>query len=256
MNKANPMVLSFHGNGKDMDYQAAVSRFNDSSINPNMIAVFPQGLPGDDLKERCWEGAPYCKNTGASDKVFVTDLLNHMRENYCVDDFRIYASGKSIGGGFVDVLACSQEHGGDFAAFAMDAAAIYTEADGSSCKPARSLMPILELHGTDDKTANYSGEISHDEPLPNIRSVLEDWATRNGCGPSPVPAINELRDNRKVYYTQYDCKGVQGAVVGYNVTGQGHWCISKKKNGDNKGHVAPIEASTIMMNFFDANSKP
>lgn len=115
-NTATPLILSFHGNGKDMDYQATLSRFTEPSVNNDSIAVFPNGLEVDD--DRCWEGAPYC-TTGVSDKVFVSDLLEYMRDNYCVDNSRIYASGKSVGGGFVDVLACSPSHGGDFAAFAV-----------------------------------------------------------------------------------------------------------------------------------------
>lgn len=66
-----------------------------------------------------------------------------MRENYCIDNRRIYATGFDIGGGFVDSLACSPHHGGDFAAFSMVSPALFTEADGSWCKPERPL-PILE----------------------------------------------------------------------------------------------------------------
>ena len=141
----HPTVLSFHGNGKDLTYQQHLSRFTEPDINPSMIAVFPQGLTPSGSSKACWQGPDYC-DTGVSDKVFVSDLLAYMRGHYCIDDSRIYASGKSVGGGFVDVLACSPSHGGDFAAFAMDAAALYTEADGkSNCQPARSPLPILEL---------------------------------------------------------------------------------------------------------------
>ena len=237
-----------------MDYQAKLSRFTDPTINDNSIAIFPNGLLAGSPPKRCWEGAPYC-TTGQSDKAFVTDLIKYMRENYCIDNNRIYASGKSIGAGFVNLLACSPDHGEDFAAFAMDAAALYTEADGSDCIPAHSHTAILELHGTEDTTANYNGDISHGAKLPNIRSVLSTWATRNGCGSSPVPTVDELRSN-KVYYTQYDCKWRKSTVIGYNVTGQGHDWFSMATNDDNKGHTASIDASTIMMDFFAANPKP
>ncbi|KAK4936890.1 hypothetical protein LTR10_022347 [Elasticomyces elasticus] len=230
------MVLSFHGNGKDMNSQATLSRFTDSTINPHMIAVFPNGQPGSDDGELCWEGAPYCSNP-ASDKVFVTDLLNYMRNNYCVDNTRIYASGKSNGGGFVDVLACSPDHGSDFAAFAMDAAALYNEADGSGCTPARSPMPILELHALQWRN----------KPRCTI-------AKRN----PPVPKVDGLQTNSQGSwdYTQYDCQGISSMVVGYNVTGQEHWWISTQTNADNNGDVAPIDASTLMMTFFNNNYKP
>lgn len=321
-NRATPVLFSFHGNGKNMAYQATLSRFTESAINPDMLAVFPQGLHsnvsrsrsrnndgrngdegGEDgdqkakrLGPRCWQGAPYCTHTHpVSDVEFVGALLDYMREHYCVDDQRIYASGKSIGGGFVDVLACSASSssastsaaaaaadgvGSSFAAFAMDAAAVYTEAnDGtttssfvnsnSTCH-ARRRTPILELHGTNDTRVPYGGGESHNASLPSIRRVLGTWALRNGCLSSssssssssndsnevglPQPAIDETRikDGKSYAYTQYDCAGHEGVVVGYNVTGQGHVWISRVPNAENHGvHLAPVDASEVMMDFFN-----
>jgi poly(3-hydroxybutyrate) depolymerase len=111
------MILSFHGNGKDMTSHATLSRFIEPAINPNAVAVFPNGLFGatsETKDERCWQGAPYCKH---NDTLFVTELLEFMADNYCVDASRIYATGKSIGGGFADVLACTDIPGGEIAAF-------------------------------------------------------------------------------------------------------------------------------------------
>jgi poly(3-hydroxybutyrate) depolymerase len=42
--QATGLILSFHGYGKCMWNQQEISRFNDSTFNPDMIAVFPQGL--------------------------------------------------------------------------------------------------------------------------------------------------------------------------------------------------------------------
>ena len=39
-----PLILSFHGNGKDASYQESLSQFSNESYNPNAIAVYPQGL--------------------------------------------------------------------------------------------------------------------------------------------------------------------------------------------------------------------
>lgn len=99
-----------------------------------------------------------------------------MRANYCIDNSRIYATGKSNGGGFVNTLACSPGHGGDFAAFAPVAAALYTE---PACTPARSPMPILEFHGKLDETIPYAG--SAKKHLPNIPDWLNTWGVRNVC---------------------------------------------------------------------------
>ena len=39
-----PVILSFHGNSKTMYDQENLTQFSLPSINPNMIAVYPQGL--------------------------------------------------------------------------------------------------------------------------------------------------------------------------------------------------------------------
>jgi poly(3-hydroxybutyrate) depolymerase len=250
------MLFSFHGKGKDMDYQAQLTRFNDPAVNPNMIAVFPNGQVsnlGDG--DRCWQCPNYC-NTGITDKIFVSDLITWMKDHYCVDDSKIYASGKSVGGGFVDVLACSPGFGGNFAAFAINAGAMYNEADGSGCTPARKPLPILELHGTEDHTANHNGGSSHDQPLPKIRSLLQKWAERNGCM-TGTAATSDVRGSNGVYKTHWIGRsGARTVVTGYNVTGQGHDWISTQRNDDNQGNVAPIDASTIMMAFFNSWTKP
>jgi len=38
------VIFSFHGNGKDMWFQETLSRFSDVSVNPDWIAVYPQGV--------------------------------------------------------------------------------------------------------------------------------------------------------------------------------------------------------------------
>ena len=199
-----------------MDHHLKVSRFTDPAINHNSIVVFPNGLMAGNLPEKCWEGPRGCDN-GRSDIVFVTAILKLMRDNYCIDNNRIYASGHSIGAGFVNLLAYSPL-GQDLAAFAMNAAILHPEADGSECTPPRSYSPILELHGTQDQTAKYHGDTSQGASLPSIRILLNTWATRNGCNSSPVPVIDEYRDGN-TYYTQYNCGWRKGTVIGYNVTG-------------------------------------
>ena len=39
-----PLIISYHGHGKDMVQQEILSQFSNDAINPNMIAVYPQGL--------------------------------------------------------------------------------------------------------------------------------------------------------------------------------------------------------------------
>lgn len=90
-----------------------------------------------------------------------------------MDSNRIYATGLSNGGGFVATLACDEEDGGIFAAFAPVAGSFYTDVDETSedCNPARSPLPILEIHGGVDDTTFYDGGEGEGGLLP----AISDW---------------------------------------------------------------------------------
>jgi poly(3-hydroxybutyrate) depolymerase len=206
--------------------------------------VNQQGTEG----KPAWEGVPRAA-PAVQDKRFTTDLLTYLRNNFCIDNSRIYASGMSDGGGFVGNLACSADHGGDFAAFAAASGAFYTDASGvSPCYPARSPLPILEFHGTADKVISYVGGCRHKEVLPAIPDWLARWAgnERNGCA---GPMSNVTEDGDRVWHTTYLCDGMP-TVQGFLIEGMGHVWPSRKHN------VAPIEGTSIMMDFFRNNTKP
>jgi poly(3-hydroxybutyrate) depolymerase len=43
-NVSAPLILSFHGHGKNASSQEELSQFSNETWNPNGIAVYPQGL--------------------------------------------------------------------------------------------------------------------------------------------------------------------------------------------------------------------
>ena len=45
VNKKLPLILSFHGRGKDGKYQEALSQFSNASYGFDGIAVYPEGVP-------------------------------------------------------------------------------------------------------------------------------------------------------------------------------------------------------------------
>jgi poly(3-hydroxybutyrate) depolymerase len=78
----------------------------------------------------------------------------------------------SNGGGFVNTIACSAV-GGQFAAFAPASGSFYTDLNGpnNGCSPARSPLPMLEIHGGNDKTVAYNGGPGEGGVEPSI----PDW---------------------------------------------------------------------------------
>ena len=105
------------------------------------------------------------------DLQYVQDVLADLNSTMCVDPNRIYATGHSNGGGFVDTIACSpvSEY---FAAFASASGSFYTQnSPGNECKPARLPVPMLEFHGGDDTSVGYTGGQGQGGLLP----AIPDW---------------------------------------------------------------------------------
>ena len=189
-----------------------------------------------------WQGPSYA-TPGVSDKVFTTDLVNRSKDNYCVDETRVYATGNSNGGGFVGTLACSPGHGGQFAAFAPVAAALYTDVNGDDqCTPARSPLPIMETHGTADPTIPYNGTPDgRGGPLPAIPEWLGRWAARNGCtGSTTTDRGNGVSDQ------SWTCAGIDGLLRHIKIEGHDH---SYPGAGNGQIYITPVILEFLSANY-------
>jgi poly(3-hydroxybutyrate) depolymerase len=196
-----------------------------------------------------WQGTPY-SDPKIDDIAFVEDLLDHLEATYCIDTERIWATGKSIGGGFCNVLACSALISTRIAAFAPVSGAFYIDnaPDNSDCDPPRAVTPILEFHGLADTTIAYTGGPHKGGNLPKILDWAAHWAARNECKEDPV--ITLLNAGSVKHYV-WGCAG--SATQHYAIAGLGHDWPSIEPNDDNpKGTV--IDATPIIMEFFNQHS--
>ncbi|MYV57536.1 PHB depolymerase family esterase [Streptomyces sp. SID3212] len=170
-----PVVLAFHGRGNT---GTLTEEFSKLSTLPAVV-VYPEGVIGTgDGDRQAWQGAPYAA-AGVDDVAFTGDLIDTLEATLCVDERRVYATGKSNGAGFVStLLACRMAD--RIAAVAPVAAALYPT--GETCRPSRP-VPMIEFHGTGDVTIPYAGDA--DRGLPAIATWAADWAERNGCRTRP-----------------------------------------------------------------------
>lgn len=152
-NHQYPVIVGFHGSSSIGLFLELDTGLDKAKYTGDKIMVYPNGLGG------AWAGANYSKATVGEDLQFVWDLLGDLRKNFCVDSARIYATGLSAGGGFVNTIACNATVGGEFAAFAPASGSFYTDNDENhgNCKPARISTPILEFHGGADASVKYNG---------------------------------------------------------------------------------------------------
>ncbi|KAL1864919.1 hypothetical protein VTK73DRAFT_5605 [Phialemonium thermophilum] len=195
-----PLVLSFHGAGGFSEKQQRVTELSDPSLTiagKPFLTVYAQGVNNTDWNmTHIWKGAPY-ENKTVDDIAYVYDIISTVSSTYTVDKSRIYACGKSNGGGFTALLACRPDTSSVIAAFAPVSPALYQGTYAFyNCSPSRP-VPILHSHG---------------------------FAERNGCrgrypGEWPQPEVTEVHPG--VWEEVWDCPG--GAEVrGLTVEGLGH----------------------------------
>lgn len=175
--------------------------------------------------------------------MFTTDLVNRIKDNYCVDESRVYATGQSNGGGFVGTLACSPGHGGQFAAFAPTAAALYTDVTGDdTCTPARSPLPIMETHGTADPTIPYEGGDGRGGPLPAIPEWFSRWSRRNNCSGSSTKDLGN-----GVSQEDWTCPGGSDLLRHIKLEGHDHSFL---------GPGSQYYISPVILDFLRSHSLP
>ncbi|WP_166828848.1 alpha/beta hydrolase family esterase [Brevibacterium limosum] len=213
-----PLVLGFHGNGSDG------AEFQNYTGLPQLpaITVFPDGDLNDG--KRSWQGAPYA--SGADDVAFVADLLDEVESEHCIDLNRIFATGKSNGGGMVSVLACHLRD--RFSAFAPVAGAYYPQST-EGCDYSIP-TPMLAIHGTGDATMHYDGGHRQGEDYPSVRDWIRPWADASDCEKETERQVG--RKGEDVVRTQWtQCgagshsavkPGRSAAVELYSVADGGH----------------------------------
>ena len=255
--KTWPLIVDFHGRNGSPEGQWNNSQYFLNPLGREYFVAYPLGCIGCE-KKTAWQGAYYA-NTSCNDILFTADLVNQTQHHHRIDKSRIYASGKSNGGGFVDTLACSAT-GDMFAAFAMAAAALYTDTSNAtgSCAGTRP-RAILEVHGVDDPTIPIGGRQSKfkGHSTPNITEWASWWGERN-CNTTVNRTVAvETWGN----VTTYSCEKAPDSVQQYYVNDLGHCWPSKVENTDSAEHdvtcpIPNLDFTQVVLDFFALWSKP
>ncbi|KAI9640460.1 hypothetical protein NHQ30_011206 [Ciborinia camelliae] len=178
---STPVIFSFHGANRNASHQLALDQISNPEFNNFAITIYPQGIKGK------WQGSP---GTTANDTQLVSDIIVSLNTTYCIDTKRIWATGKSAGGGFCNTLACDPHLSTQIAAFAPVSGAFYIDTQPCDpshvtipCSPGRAKIPMLEIHGGNDTTIRYSGQANRsNECVPAIPHWVRAWAVRDGLG--------------------------------------------------------------------------
>lgn len=251
-----PLILSFHGRGKNAKSQEKLSQFSNSSYGFDGIVAYPEGVPNATGVQQ-FQGDPNSPSQ-INDVKFTLELLDHLTSTFCIDTTRIYAAGKSNGGGFTGLLACDPEASKRIAAFALVSPALYLDnATGKlpACKPSRMPIPIMHFHGFVDGTIRYSGGLNtrKNGTTTSIIKYVHDWVRRDGFDVASAGDGNLLCGNGKKKVTRYRWGGE--TVVHYNYTNGQHDWPSSFFNGDTGENEKRLtckdaEATGIILEWF------
>ncbi|KAJ7603814.1 hypothetical protein FB45DRAFT_958842 [Roridomyces roridus] len=265
------LVLSFHGFRADDEQQELITGFSEPGLTLNgrgIVAVYPNGQfgPGKNGNEsiRAWQGAPYSP-PGVDDIAFTQQMVQLLSENLCLDSNRFYAAGKSNGGAFTNLLACTPATASLFAAYAPVSPALYAGANPVDCNPGRPI-PIINFHGLADTVIPFDGQTADQEgrteyATPNITEYREAWANRNGCAslPSESPDLGvfALVSHPHAFTTlktsNCSAQSNDAVVSGFTVDNLGHsWPTTLGVDG---GGVTAFNATSAnILPFFDAHA--
>ncbi|CAH0002099.1 unnamed protein product [Clonostachys byssicola] len=267
INKPAPLIVSYHAGSRDVQRQLKLDQFTDPKHNTDKLVVYPEGLTKSNCARdsTCYKHywALGLRNFTANDIEFTKSILNAVQELYCIDKNRIFAAGKSQGAGLVGrVLACDPTLSHIFAAFALVSPLLYTNAKPCvepytfpiPCSPGRTDVPIIEIHGGSDVTANYRGDYARrpGECLPSVPWWIETWV-RNNALDVKGNTTQLAADTPTTSITKYGFGDKEGLVTHVFDSELGHHWPSKSHNSDNKGRPAKFEATPMILDFFYAH---
>ncbi|KZV91833.1 alpha/beta-hydrolase [Exidia glandulosa HHB12029] len=267
INLPHPVVLSYHGNGGTSAKQETLSQWSEENVKLNglgVIGVYPQASLGlsrnGGAPTWSWQGAAYA-SPDAHDLEFTGTILDELKANLCIDSRRVYATGKSNGGGFTNLVACTEATASRLAAVAIVSGAMYPGTlPDSECSPGRPL-PVYISHGVVDQTIPYLGrpyDSSGDTiyRTPNIDDFAAAWADRNGLAGTDYcqKAVHGTAQERV-----WGSSGAKGQVRRIRVDGLGHsWPTTLGLDSSGApNNTANFNLTTAhLVSFFNAHVLP
>jgi len=85
---------------------------------------------------------------------------------------------------------------------------------------------VLQIHGTNDTSVKYDGEVQDGAGYPSASETIAIWAGKNGCDPmaqsAPAMDIDAVLDGNETLVTRHENCKVGGAAELWTMQGAGH----------------------------------
>ena len=184
-----PLVILLHGYGGNGTSMAGYLDMAGLAEEYGFLYLSPDGNQNPEGK-RFWNATDACCNfygSAVDDTAYLLGLINGMKQNYNVDNDRVYLVGLSNGGFMSHRMAC--DHPDVTSAIVSMAGATYKSSLACS---ADSPVRVLQVHGTEDDVIYYEGGSNFAAPYPGAVETVEKWAAVNGCSPVPTTLSTQL----------------------------------------------------------------
>jgi polyhydroxybutyrate depolymerase len=223
-----------------------LTHFNQIADENGFIVVYPEGY-----KSSWADGSGlFPADLDYIDDVALTlALVDELKSQYNLDETRIYATGFSNGGFFVQRLAC--EATDRLAAIATVGASLATDTL-NACAP-NGTIPVLMINGMDDPSVAWYGS---PESTP-VAVTAAFWSIVNGCDqkPSLTAQPDLIDDGTHVHSEHYSNCQSDVEVILYAIEGGGHaWPMGNKAVqlwGLFNGRISQqMDASQVIWEFF------
>ncbi|HYM23658.1 MAG TPA: PHB depolymerase family esterase [Vicinamibacterales bacterium] len=226
------LVLAFHGGGETPENQQQISSFDALSDRSRFIVAYPEGIGKSWADGR---GTTNADRDGVDDVGFARAVVMDIAKTQAIDRTRIYATGPSNGGIFVNRLACDAPD-----LFVAVAPVIGTIASklAPSCHPPVPVA-VVGVQGVADPVVPFKGgEVggtlrgaSAGGAVESSRATQELWRSIDGCDPTPAstPMHAGVQDGTSVTRRVYS--GCKADVVWYEIEGGGHRWPPHKTQG-------------------------
>jgi hypothetical protein len=207
-----PLIIAFHAAGNHMDQLRNITR--GSALEQHFVMAFPEST------DNGW--------SPDADSSKVDQRYEELRQSYCIDESRVFATGHSSGAQMIVQLLCAGED--RYVAVAPVASSAY-------CPSWDAAVPALIIHGANDRE-----RANTNQDADGVKD-LAPYLASNGCEQATVP------------YEQAGCSSGGTQVDPGCVEHQGCdeltvWCQHDDPQYGTTNHGWPCFANAAMDAFF------
>jgi polyhydroxybutyrate depolymerase len=261
--RPTPLVIVLHGGGGNAKNIGNVSGFNEKADEEGFIVVYPDGTGKLQRKLLTWNAGfccGYALENNIDDVKFLRTLIEHLQDQYVINESMVYATGLSNGG--IMTYRIGAELSDIIAAIAPVAAQIggqTTENDTPWQIPDPSNpVSVIAFNGMKDKRVPYDGgppidNGSHVYSWMSVNKSISFWVQQNHCISFPQRNISE--SGNIIIDTYSGGKNKSEVVLVSIVNGTHSWPGGQKgwENGDEP--TLEISATDMMWDFFKNHPK-